>query len=74
MLSAWEPLLPGSLLDLCSSSPLNVPVLRQDPQCGGGVVVVVCGQGVCVWVCSLVMLRRKGVYQVSQGTGEPTAG
>lgn len=35
MLSAWEPLLPGLLLDLCSSSPLNVPVLRQDPQCGG---------------------------------------
>ena len=48
MLSAWEPL-PGLLPDLCSSFPLNVPVLRQDPQCG---VVVVCGQGVGVGVCS----------------------
>ena len=44
MLGAWEQLLPGLLPDLCSSFPLNIPVLRQDPQCG---VVVVCGQGVC---------------------------
>ena len=32
MLSAWEPLLPGLLPDLCSSFPLNVPVLIKEIQ------------------------------------------